>query len=269
MGEIMAAAVARPVVHVSQEVDLRQAPDVEVGQQQKKGCSVCRSSAASSPLKYGICLDAYGAGWKALLCKRCGGDFKRSRLPISSPAGARNAVAPPLIPDVHAGALRDPAGGAGDLMGAGGEGLGLQMGVGRIGVPALPGRGGAESAMGLRGTEGGAASGGGVRGQKLRGACGETLLSLNRRCYMCTRHATFGPPGARRSEAIHCSQVEREQKGGGGKEGEGKKRGRKRGSTYLNLKPFTVNPKSQTRGPRDSNTDLKPQTSMPSAPSGR
>ena len=84
------------VVHVPHQVELN-APDVDVGQQQKKGCSVCRSSSMSSPLKYGICLDAYGAGWKALLCKRCGSDFKRSRLPISTTASASNPVAPPLV----------------------------------------------------------------------------------------------------------------------------------------------------------------------------
>ena len=64
------------------------APDLDVGAQ-KNSCSACQKDAAGNPLKYGLCIDSYGAGWKALLCRRCGSQFKNSRERSSSPAAAR------------------------------------------------------------------------------------------------------------------------------------------------------------------------------------
>jgi len=64
------------------------APDLDVGAQ-KNSCSACQQDAAGNPLKYGLCIDSYGAGWKALLCRQCGSQFKNSRERSSNPAAAR------------------------------------------------------------------------------------------------------------------------------------------------------------------------------------
>jgi len=143
-------------------------PSLDVGLQQRKGCSSCRADVRGGRLVYGLCRDTYGAGWKALLCRRCGTDFKKSRAGVLSETDGNQ---------VEASATAERR---------------APPGCPRAGFAPAPG-----GAAGVRA---------GVRGKKMQDVFGDTLLLLNRRCHKCTRFATYGPPGGKRHDAVHCAQ---------------------------------------------------------------
>ena len=91
--------------------------------------------------------DTYGAGWKALLCRRCGTDFKKARGTAPATAAHEHGARRPISDGLRAGVDGEP-------------------GVGRVG--------GGERGGGV-----------GVRGKKMMDVFGDTLLLLNRRCHRC------------------------------------------------------------------------------------
>ena len=161
------AALCEPITafvdrwHISPD-----APDLDAGEFKEKGCVKCNAL----PLLYGLCLDTYGAGWKAFLCRVCGKDFKKSRLPTVSSARS------------------------------GGAGTSVSV----HGAPTPPQQTAQVADRGQIGERGGLVEKNGVRGLKYRDMYGETLLLLHRRCHLCTRHATYGPAHSSRHEAVHC-----------------------------------------------------------------